>query len=80
MSTGLYDGLQRRSHLETTPQGPVFVYISEDDFQPDVMPCKQESRLVWHSKEGYIYAYDSGQQVEMLQSRTGLYAEEEETQ
>ena len=66
-SSQLYDWLQRRSHFESAPEGKVFVYISEDDYQPDVLPCKQEDHLVWKSHEGSIYAYDSGEQVEALQ-------------
>ena len=68
-SSQLYDWLQRRSHFEAAPEGKVFVYISEDDYQPDVLPCKQEDHLVWKSREGSIYAYDSGEQVEALQRR-----------
>ena len=68
-SSQLYDWLQKRTHWETTPQGKVFVYISEDDYQPEVMPCKQADHLVWQSHEGSIYAYDSGEQVEALQKR-----------
>ncbi len=78
VSTGLYDWLQERTHWETTPQGKVFVYISEDDYQPEVMPCKQEDHLVWQSGEGSIYAYDSGEQVEALQRGEGDQTKGEE--
>lgn len=65
--TELYPWLQRRSHLNTPPEGPVFVYISEDDYHPSVPPCQQEDHLAWSSKEGSIYIYDSAAEVDALQ-------------
>ncbi len=65
--TELYPWLQRRTHLDTPPEGPVFVYISEDDYHPTQPPCEQEDHLAWRSKEGSIYIYDSAAEVDALQ-------------
>ena len=65
--TELYPWLQRTTHLDTPPEGPVFVYISEDDYHPTQPPCEQEDHLAWRSKEGSIYIYDSAAEVDALQ-------------
>lgn len=65
--TELYPWLQRKSHLDTPPEGPVFVYISEDDYHPTQPPCAQEDHLAWSSREGSIYIYDSAAEVDALQ-------------
>ena len=61
--------LQRKSHMEELPEGPVFVYVTGEEYFTGGVPCAQEDHLVYESAYygSHIYAYDSAQEVAALQ-------------
>ena len=67
--TQLYGWLQRKSHMEELPEGPVFVLVSGTEYYTEDIPCAREEHLVYESAiyGTHIYAYDSAQEVAALQ-------------
>jgi len=67
--TELYDWLQETRHLEATPEGPVFVFVSGEEYYGKTVPAAQEAHLVWTSETygSRVYVYDDAAEVEALQ-------------
>lgn len=63
-----YPWLQEKVHLTELPQGRVFVYVDDSELA-DEPPCAKEEHLVWRGEGAGIYAYDSAEEIEMLQHR-----------
>ncbi|MBP3657126.1 MAG: hypothetical protein J6K32_10580 [Clostridia bacterium] len=57
--------LQEANHLDTLPQGRVFIYVGEDDRYSGVPVPFGEEALIWRSPVdgGCAYGYDSAQDV-----------------
>lgn len=68
----LYPWLQSKDHLESYPDGPVFVYIDDYEYlgtYGETPACAQEERLVWVSESGgrRIYEYESAEEIDAIQ-------------
>ena len=65
----LYDWLQETRHLEVAPEGPVFVFVSGEEFYGKTVPAAQADRLVFTSETygSRIYRYESAADVDALQ-------------
>lgn len=61
--------LQCKSHFEEIPEGPVFVYVTGEEYFTGGVPCAKEEHLVYESAyySSHIYVYDSAQEVVALQ-------------
>lgn len=62
--------LQQTRHFDAAPEGKVFVYVQENEFFGDAVPCADEARLIWQSpvNGSRAYGYDSAQEVMALQA------------
>ena len=70
----LYDWLQETRHLEVAPEGPVFVFVSGEEFYGKTVPAAQEEHLVFTSETygSRIYRYESAADVDALQRAQGV--------
>lgn len=61
--------LQEKAHLESLPEGRVFVFVSGVEYYEGGVPCAKSEHLVWTGDVygSRIYAYDSAAQVLELQ-------------
>lgn len=64
---GLKKWLQRKSHWTQLPEGKVFVFIEGVEWKIDPTILAQEDHLAAELMGGYIYTYDSAEEVMELQ-------------
>ena len=76
-STRPGDWLQKTSYRQELPDGPVFVYVTNDEMEGNV-PCAQEAHLAYRTEGGAIYLYDSAFEVDQLQRGQPMLPEEGE--
>ena len=58
-----YKWLQKRSHLTEVPQGPVFVYVDEEELSFSEVPCAIDEHLIYNQEGIRIYRYEDAHEV-----------------
>lgn len=65
--TELYEWLQKKEHFTTMPEGKVFVFVEKIEKADEYVPLAREDHLVKQTYDGWIYTYDSAQEVMEIQ-------------
>lgn len=65
-SPELYAWLQKKSHLEQLPEGKVFVFVDYKE-AAEYAPLARPENLLCEVYNGYLYTYDSAQEVVDIQ-------------
>ena len=63
----LYKWLQKKEHFGNLPEGKVFVFVEKAEKTDGYVPLAREENLVMQTNNGWIYGYDSAQEVVQIQ-------------
>lgn len=69
----LYPWLQKTAHGDALLEGPVFVFVSGEEYYGKHVPAAKEAHLAWTSERwgSRIYVYEDAAQVDALQRAQG---------
>lgn len=57
-----YDGLQVKRHLESFPEGEIFVVVDDAEME-NYVPFAKEENLIYQDENIYVYAFDDASEV-----------------